>query len=160
MKDENVNGYYGNQFERIRDGVVEKRGIGDNSKADTEDKYKSLYEHVIAMVLEPRINIEMFLKDWLETARTATKLADKFEALQRCEEIRQCYDARLEVLEYFRTCKKNGTKPDEYQWPKLLQSWGRAIHDQFKDDINSRLNTSKIFGKEVYKNDGDNDSPF
>ena len=54
------------------------------------------------MALEPRINIEMFLKDWIERARTATRLADKFEALQRCEEIRQCVDDRLEVLEYFR----------------------------------------------------------
>ena len=112
-----------------------KRGIGDNLKADTEDKYKSLYESVIAMALEPRINIEMFLKDWLETARTATRLADKFEALQRCEEIRQSYDDRLEVLEYFRKCKSDGIKPLEYKWQSLLQSWGQNIHDQFKEDL-------------------------
>ena len=112
-----------------------KRGIGDNSKADTEDKYKSLYENVIAMAVEPRINIEMYLKDWLETARTATRLADKFEALQRCEEIRQCVDDRLEVLEYFRKCKSDGIKPLEYKWQSLLQSWGQNIHDQFKEDL-------------------------
>ena len=109
-----------------------KRGIGDNSEAD---KYKSLYENVIAMALEPRINIEMYLKDWLETARTATRLADKFEALQRCEEIRQCVDDRLEVLEYFRKCKSDGIKPLEYKWVILLQSWGQQIHDQFKEDL-------------------------
>ena len=112
-----------------------KRGIGDNSKADTEDKYKSLYVNVIAMAVEPRINIEMYLKDWLETARTATRLADKFEALQRCEEIRQCVDDRLEVLEYFRKCKNQGIKPLEYKWKSLLQSWGQNIHDQFKEDL-------------------------
>ena len=112
-----------------------KRGIGDNSKADTEDKYKSLYENVIAMAVEPRINIEMYLKDWIETARTATRLADKFEALQRCEEIRQCVDDRLEVLEYFRKCKSDGIKPLEYKWQSLLQSWGQNIHDQFKEDL-------------------------
>ena len=112
-----------------------KRGIGDNLKADTEDKYKSLYESVIAMALEPRINIEMYLKDWLETARTATRLADKFEALQRCEEIRQCVDDRLEVLEYFRKCKSDGIKPLEYKWQSLLQSWGQNIHNQFKEDL-------------------------
>ena len=112
-----------------------KRGIGDNLKADTEDKYKSLYESVIAMALEPRINIQMFLKDWLETARTATRLADKFEALRHCEEIRQCVDDRLEVLEYFRNCKDEGIKPLEYKWKNLLQSWGHDIHDQFKADL-------------------------
>ena len=112
-----------------------KRGIGDNLKADTEDKYKSLYESVIAMALEPRINIEMFLKDWIERARTATRLADKFEALQRCEEIRQSYDDRLAVLEYFRKCKSDGIKPLEYKWQSLLQSWGQNIHDQFKEDL-------------------------
>ena len=112
-----------------------KRGIGDNLKADTEDKYKSLYESVIAMALEPRINIEMFLKDWIDRARTATRLADKFEALQRCEEIRQCVDDRLEVLEYFRKCKSDGIKPLEYKWKSLLQSWGQNIHNQFKEDL-------------------------
>ena len=109
-----------------------KRGIGDNSEAE---KYKSLYESVIGMALEPRINISMFLKDWLETARTATRLADKFEALQRCEEIRRHFDDRLEVLEYFRKCKSDGIKPLEYKWKSLLQSWGQQIHDQFKEDL-------------------------
>ena len=112
-----------------------KRGIGDNSKADTEEKYKSLYEHVIAMVLEPRINIEMFLKDEIERARTATRLADKFEALHSAEEIRKSFDDRLEVLEYFRTCKSQGIKPLEYRWKSLSQNWGNAIHDQFKADL-------------------------
>tara|TARA_R100000687_G_scaffold62211_1_gene50248 strand:+ start:96 stop:476 length:381 start_codon:yes stop_codon:yes gene_type:complete len=112
-----------------------KRGIGDNLKADTEDKYKSLYESVIAMALEPRINIEMFLKDEIERARTATRLADKFEALHSAEEIRKSFDDRLEVLEYFRTCKNQGIKPLEYRWKSLLQSWGHAIHDQFKADL-------------------------
>ena len=115
----------------------DERGIGDNSNPDVvgEDKYKSLYEHVIAMVLEPRINIEMFLKDEIERARTATRLADKFEALHMCEELRKSFDDRLEVLEYFRTCKSHGTKPSEYRWKTLSQNWGNAIHDQFKEDL-------------------------
>ena len=59
------------------------RGIGDNSKQET--KYKSLFENLIAMVLEPKIDIDMYLKDDIERARTATRLADKFKALHHAE---------------------------------------------------------------------------
>jgi len=133
-----------------------KRGIGDNSKADTEGKYKSLYESVIAMALEPRINIEMYLKDSIERARTATRLADKFEALHHAEEIRQCVDDRLEVLEYFRRCKSDGIKPLEYKWKSLLQSWGQNIHNQFKEDLQHYQMTQEDHDAERQRYDDDN----
>ena len=41
------------------------RGIGDNSKQETN--YKSLFENLISMILEPKIDVDTYLKgciDW------------------------------------------------------------------------------------------------
>ena len=122
-----------------------ERGIGDNSankKIDTTD-YKGLLHHFIAMVLEPRINVQMFLKDEIERARVSTRIADRFEALHSAEETRQCIDSRLEILEYFKRAA-NGSLPKEdylndgkryppeYKWEKLKSAWGEQIHDEYK----------------------------
>ena len=57
--------------------TTKDRGIGDNSANIKTTDYKGLVHHVIAMLLEPRINIDTYLKDWIERARVATRLADK-----------------------------------------------------------------------------------
>ena len=55
--------------------MKEKRhwGIGDNSKQETN--YKSLFENLISMILEPKIDVDTYLKDWIEKARTSTRIA-------------------------------------------------------------------------------------
>ena len=106
------------------------RGIGDNSKQETN--YKTLFESMIAMVLEPKINIDTYLKDEIETARTATRLADKFEALHQAEQTRALYEDRLNTLEHFKRCKSNCQRPYEYMWAKLQSQWGKQLHDHFQ----------------------------
>ena len=106
------------------------RGIGDNSTQETN--YKSLFENLIGMVLEPKIDIDMYLKDEIERARTATRLADKFEALHHAEEIREQYEDRLNTLEHFKMCKSNSQRPYEYMWAKLQSQWGKQLHDHFQ----------------------------
>ena len=106
------------------------RGIGDNSKQET--KYKSLFENLIGMVLEPKIDIDMYLKDEIERARTATRLADKFEALHHAEETRALYEDRLNTLEHFKQCESYDQRPHEYMWAKLQSQWGKQLHDHFQ----------------------------
>ena len=106
------------------------RGIGDNSKQETN--YKTLFERMIAMVLEPKIDIDMALKDQIERARTATRLADKFEALHQAEQTRALYEDRLNTLEHFKRCKSNCQRPYEYMWAKLQSQWGKQLHDHFQ----------------------------
>ena len=105
----------------------DKRGIGDNLKADTE--YKSLFENLISMVLEPKIDIDTFLKDQIERARTATRLADKFEALHHAEETRALYEDRLNTLDHFRGCARSYKRPYAYMQPKLESQWGSKIYE-------------------------------
>jgi hypothetical protein len=87
---------------------------------------------MIAMVLEPKIDIDTYLKDEIETARTATRLADKFEALHQAEETRALYEDRLNTLEHFKRCKSNCQRPYEYMWAKLQSQWGKQLHDHFQ----------------------------
>ena len=87
----------------------DKRGIGDNLKADTE--YKSLFENLISMVLEPKIDIDTFLKDQIERARTAKRLADKFEALHHADDTRALYEDRFNTLHHFSRSGNHCTKP-------------------------------------------------
>jgi len=108
---------------------IKKRGIGDNLKADTE--YKSLFENLISMVLEPKIDIDTFLKDQIERARTATRLADKFEALHHAEETRALYEDRLNTLDHFRQCANHYKRPYAYMWPKLESQWGSKIYEHY-----------------------------
>ena len=84
------------------------------------------------MVVEPKIDIDMYLKDEIERARTATRLADKFEALHHAEEIREQYEDRLNTLEHFKMCKSNSQRPYEYMWAKLESQWGKQLHDHFQ----------------------------
>jgi hypothetical protein len=107
------------------------RGIGDNSTQET--KYKSLFENLIGMVLEPKIDIDMYLKEQIERARTATRLADKFEALHEAEETRALYEDRLNTLEHFKCCKSNSQRPHKYMWAKLESQWGSKINDYYLD---------------------------
>jgi|TARA_Y100000294_G_C8432712_1_gene287509 hypothetical protein len=106
------------------------RGIGDNSK--TESNYKTLFENLIAMVLEPKIHLDTYLKDSIERARISTKIADRFEALQEAEADRKILEDRLNTLEYFQRCKKHNFKPLDYKWEHLKSQWGNKIHDEFK----------------------------
>ena len=39
-------------------------GIGDNSKQETN--YKSLFENLISMILEPKIDVDTYLKDCID----------------------------------------------------------------------------------------------
>ena len=121
-----------------------ERGIGDNSAKETNTTdYKGLLHHLIDMVLEPRINVQMFLKSDIERARVATRVADRFAALQDAEETRKCIDSRLEILEYFRSAADGSLKkeaylndgkryPPEYKWENLKSAWGTKIHDEYK----------------------------
>ena len=47
--------------------------LGDNSKQ--EMNYKSLFENLISMILEPKIDVDTYLKDWIERATTYTRIA-------------------------------------------------------------------------------------
>ena len=105
------------------------RGIGDNSVQETD--YKSLFENLVAMVLEPKIDIDMYLKDQIERARTATRLADKFEALHQAEETREMYEDRLNTLEHFQQCSKHHKRPYVFMWSKLQSQWGSKLHDHY-----------------------------
>ena len=105
------------------------RGIGDNSVQETD--YKSLFENLVAMVLEPKIDIDMYLKDQIERARTATRLADKFEALHEAEETRALYEDRLNTLEHFQQCSKHHKRPYAYMWATLQSQWGSKLHDHY-----------------------------
>ena len=109
------------------------RGIGDNSKQETN--YKTLFESIIGMILEPKINIDTYLKDHIETARTATRLADKFEALHDAEAVRAIYEDRLNTLEYFRDCSNWKTKPADlkYMLNRLHTQWGTQLHDHYRN---------------------------
>ena len=40
------------------------RGIGDNSKQETN--YKSLFENLISMILESKIDVDTYLKDCID----------------------------------------------------------------------------------------------
>jgi len=105
------------------------RGIGDNSVQETD--YKTLFENLVGMVLEPKIDIDMYLKDQIERARTATKLADKFEALHEAEETRALYEDRLNTLEHFKRCSEHHKRPYKYMWTKLQSQWGTQLHDHY-----------------------------
>ena len=118
------------------------RGIGDNSKQET--KYKSLFENLIGMVLEPKIDIDMYLKDDIERARTATRLADKFEALHHAEETRALYEDRLNTLEHFKQCESYDQRPHEYMWAKLQSQWGTQLFNYYKSKVK---NNTHEFGK-------------
>ena len=126
------------------------RGIGDNSTQETN--YKTLFESLISMVLEPKINIDTFLKDQIETARTATRLADKFEALHLAEEIRDTYEDRLNTLEHFKQCASHALKPHNYMWKKLQQQWGSELYEYYCKKLSS--NTQE-FGTS-WKNEDNN----
>ena len=118
------------------------RGIGDNSTQET--KYKSLFENLIGMVLEPKIDIDMYLKEQIERARTATRLADKFEALHEAEETRALYEDRLNTLEHFKQCKSNSQRPHEYMWAKLQSQWGTQLFNYYQSQVK---NNTYEFGK-------------
>jgi len=105
------------------------RGIGDNSVQETN--YKTLFENLIAMVLEPKIDIDMALKDQIERARTATRLADKFEALHHAEATREMCEDRLNTLEHFQQCSKHKKRPFVFMWTKLQSQYGSKIHDYY-----------------------------
>jgi len=111
------------------------RGIGDNSKQETN--YKTLFESMIAMVLEPKIYIDMYLKDHIETARTSTRLADKFEALHNAEAVRAICEDRLNTLEHFKECASHGLKPHNYMWDKLHQQWGSKLYEYYCKKLSS-----------------------
>ena len=110
------------------------KGIGDNS-IEEESKYKTLFETLIDMVLEPKINVDTFLKDEIERARTATRLADKFKALQNAEEWRQIVEERLNTLEHFKQSLNHYKIPYAYMWKRLKQDWGSEIHDYFASKL-------------------------
>ena len=38
-------------------------------------EYKSLFENLISMILEPKIDVDTYLKDWIERATTYTRIA-------------------------------------------------------------------------------------
>ena len=115
--------------------TTKDRGIGDNSANIKTTDYKGLVHHVIAMLLEPRINIDTYLKDWIERARVATRLADKFEALHMAEELRQGFDDKLGILEAFRNARSNRSYPAAYKWDRLWSQWSKEIHDEYRREL-------------------------
>jgi len=127
----------------MTDNEKRKIGLGHNlSKEETD--YKSLFENFIAMVLEPKINIDTYLKDSLERARTATRLADKFEALHHAEETRAMYEDRLNTLEHFKQCKGYDQRPHKHMWAKLQSQWGTPLFNYYQSRVK---NNTYEFGK-------------
>ena len=103
MSDENINGYYGNQFERIRDSAVEKRGIGHNSK--TDDEYDGLYKaayHGLKDVITDFMGLYLELqKEDLEDTRVSTRIADRFKNLSCANDKNELLRERVNALNPF-----------------------------------------------------------
>jgi len=114
----------------MTDNEKRKIGLGHNlSKEETD--YKSLFENFIAMVLEPKINIDTYLKDSLERVRVSTRLADKFKNLQDAESIREGCEDRLNTLEHFKLCKGYNQRPYSWMWDKLKSQWGVQLYNYY-----------------------------
>lgn len=129
--------------------------IGHNSKSFNKPNYqsvgsaiKNIIDELINGIVEKDLYHELALNN-IEDARVATRLADRFEALQHSRDNVEAREEPIKLLKMFQREAKGYGRGYVYkhEWDSLRSYFGQYLVDYFQDKV-ATLDDSTGFSNE------------
>ena len=118
---------------------IPKDLTGHNSKTFNKPNFEPLNDAVVRIaksiingVIERSLYYDLALKEH-EDARKATRVCDRFEALELLKNNIEAREEPIKILQTFETAERNGTAVSKYELDRLKSYFNQDLVDYFID---------------------------